>query len=155
YFSKLKTGEAVSRLTADVTLIETFFGSAFSMAVRSTVTSLGALVLMFVTSWQLTGLLIIGTPVLILPVMAIGRRVRKLSVSAQDRIADAAAEATETLDAIDLVQAYGMEKERDQRFRSAVELSFAAALKRIRMRAMLTAIIIALMFCGVSGVVWM
>ncbi len=155
YFSKLKTGEAVSRLTADITLIETFFGSAFSMAVRSTVTSLGALILMFVTSWQLTALLIVGTPIVILPTMAIGRRVRKLSVSAQDRIADAAAEATETLDAIDLVQAYGMEREREQRFRSAVEAAFQAALARIRVRAMLTAIIIALRFCGVAGIVWL
>jgi ATP-binding cassette subfamily B protein len=155
YFSQLRTGEAVSRLTADITLIETFFGSTFSMAVRSTVTSLGALGLMFFASWKLTGLLVIGTPVLILPIMAIGRRVRKLSVNAQDRIADAASEATETLDAIDLVQAYGMEKEREGRFRTAVEAAFQAALARIRTRAMLTAIVIALMFCGVAGVVWL
>jgi ATP-binding cassette subfamily B protein len=125
------------------------------MAVRSVVTSVGALILMFITSWQLTGILIVGTPVLILPIMAVGRRVRKLSVAAQDRIADAAAEATETLDAIDLVQAYGMEKERDGRFRSAVELAFKAALARIRVRAALTAIVIALMFCGVAGVIWL
>ena len=155
YFSKLKTGEAVSRLTADITLIESFFGSGFSMAVRSAVTSLGALVLMFITSWQLTSILIVGTPVLILPIMAVGRRVRKLSVNAQDRIADAAAEATETLDAIDLVQAYGMEREREGRFRAAVEAAFQAALARIRVRALLTAIIIALMFCGVAGVIWL
>jgi ATP-binding cassette, subfamily B, bacterial len=155
YFSKLKTGEAVSRLTADITLIETFVGSTFSMAVRSTVTSIGALILMFVTSWQLTALLIIGTPIVILPTLSIGRRVRKLSVSAQDRIADAAAEATETLDAIDLVQAYGMEREREQRFRSAIEAAFKAALARIRVRAYLTAIIIALMFCGVAGIIWL
>jgi ATP-binding cassette subfamily B protein len=155
YFAKLRTGEAVSRLTADITLIETFFGSTFSMAVRSAVTSVGALIMMFITSWQLTGMLIVGTPVLILPIMAVGRRVRKLSVAAQDRIADAAAEATETLDAIDLVQAYGMEKERDGRFRSAVELAFKAALARIRVRAALTAIVIALMFCGVAGVIWL
>jgi ATP-binding cassette subfamily B protein len=155
YFSRLKTGEAVSRLTADITLIETFFGSAFSMAMRSTVTSLGALALMFLTSWKLTAILIVGTPILILPIMSIGRRVRKLSVNAQDRIADAAAEATETLDAIDLVQAYGMEREREGRFRSAVEAAFQAALARIKVRALLTAIIIALMFCGVAGVVWL
>ena len=155
YFSRLKTGEAVSRLTADITLIETFFGSAFSMAVRSAVTSLGALALMFVTSWKLTAILMVGTPILILPIMSIGRRVRKLSVNAQDRIADAAAEATETLDAIDLVQAYGMEREREGRFRSAVEAAFQAALARIKVRAVLTAIIIALMFCGVAGVIWL
>jgi ATP-binding cassette, subfamily B, bacterial len=155
YFSQLKTGEAVSRLTADVTLIESFFGSGFSMAVRSLVTSIGALILMLITSWKLTLVLFILAPVLIFPIMAFGRRVRKLSVNAQDRIADAAAEATETLDAIDLVQAYGMEKERDGRFRKAVEASFQAALARIRARAWLTGIIIALMFCGVSGVVWM
>ncbi len=155
YFSRLKTGEAVSRLTADITLIETFFGSTFSMAVRSTVTSVGALILMFVTSWQLTGILIIGTPIVILPTMAIGRRLQRLSVNAQDRIADAASEATETLDAIDLVQAYGMERERDRRFRAAVEAAFQAALARIRVRAVLTAVIIAMMFCGVAGIVWL
>ena len=154
YFSKLKTGEAVSRLTADVTLIETFFGSTFSMAVRSFVTSVGALILMMITSWKLTLILFVLAPVLILPILAMGRRVRKLSVNAQDRIADAASEATETIDAIDLVQAYGMEKEREGRFRSAIELAFQAALARIGARAWLTGIIIALMFAGVTGVIW-
>jgi ATP-binding cassette subfamily B protein len=155
YFSKLKTGEAVSRLTADVTLIETFFGSTFSMAVRSFVTSVGALLLMFFASWKLTVMLFVLAPLLILPILAMGRRVRKLSVNAQDRIADAAAEATETIDAIDLVQAYGMEKEREQRFRSAIETAFRAALARIGARAWLTGIIIALMFAGVTGVIWL
>jgi ATP-binding cassette subfamily B protein len=137
-----------------VTLIETFFGSTFSMAVRSFVTSVGALVLMLITSWKLTLILFVLAPVLILPILAMGRRVRKLSVNAQDRIADAASEATETIDAIDLVQAYGMEKEREGRFRSAIELAFQAALARIGARAWLTGIIIALMFAGVTGVVW-
>jgi ATP-binding cassette subfamily B protein len=155
YFGKLKTGEAVSRLTADVTLIETFFGSTFSMAVRSTVTSVGALLLMFFTSWKLTLLLFVLAPLTILPMFAIGRRVRTLSVSAQDRVADAAAEATETLDAIDLVQAYGMEREREGRFRQAVETAFKAALARINARAILTGIIIAFAFCSVAGVVWL
>ncbi len=155
YFSRLKTGEAVSRLTADVTLLETFFGSTFSMAVRSTVTSVGALILMAITSWQLTLVLFILMPLIIFPVMAIGRRVRKLSVNAQDRIADAASEATETLDAIDLVQAYGMEREREGRFRNSVERAFKAALARINMRALLTAIIISMVFCGVAGVIWL
>lgn len=155
YFSKLKTGEAVSRLTADVTLIETFFGSTFSMAVRSAVTSIGALILMFFTSWKLTLMLFVLAPVLILPILAMGRRVRKLSVNAQDRIADAASEATETIDAIDLVQAYGMEKEREGRFRSAIELAFQAALARVAARAWLTGVIIALMFAGVTGVIWL
>jgi ATP-binding cassette, subfamily B, bacterial len=155
YFGKLKTGEAVSRLTADVTLLETFFGSTFSMAMRSTVTSVGALVLMFFASWKLTAVLFVLAPLTILPMFAIGRRVRKLSVSAQDRIADAAAEATETLDAIDLVQAYGMERERENRFRNSVEIAFRAALARINARALLTGIIIAFAFCSVAGVVWM
>jgi ATP-binding cassette subfamily B protein len=155
YFAKLRTGEAVSRLTADITLIETFFGSTFSMAVRSTVTSLGALVLMFFASWKLTLVLFVLAPILILPIMAMGRRVRKLSVHAQERIAVAAGEATETLDAIDLVQAYGMEKEREGRFRAAIEASFQAALKRINARAVLTAFIISLMFAGVTGVIWL
>ncbi len=155
YFSRLRTGEAVSRLTADVTLIETFFGSTFSMAVRSTLTAAGSLVMMFIVSWKLTALLFVLAPVTILPILGVGRRVRKLSVSAQDRIADAAAEATETLDAIDLVQAYGMEREREGRFRSAVEMAFRAALARITARAWLTGIIIALFFSGVAGIVWL
>ncbi|MEP7209425.1 MAG: ABC transporter transmembrane domain-containing protein, partial [Alphaproteobacteria bacterium] len=155
YFAKLRTGEAVSRLTADITLLETFFGSTFSMAVRSTVTSLGALGLMFFASWKLTLVLFVLAPILILPILGMGRRVRKLSVDAQDRIAAAAGEATETLDALDLVQAYGMEKEREGRFRVAIEASFQAALKRINARAVLTGIVIALMFGGVTGVVWL
>lgn len=154
YFSRLKTGEAVSRLTADVTLLDTFFGSTFSMAMRSIVTSILALGGMFLVSWKLTLMLFVITPFIVLPVIAIGRRVRKLSVAAQDRIADAAAEATETLDAVDLVQAYGMESERDQRFRGAVERSFQAALKRINARSLLTGVIIVLMFGGLSGVIW-
>lgn len=155
YFAKLRTGEAVSRLTADITLIETFFGSTFSMAVRSSVTSIGALILMLFTSWKLTLLLFVLAPVLILPILGIGRRVRKLSVNAQDRIADTAAEASETLDAIDLVQAYGMEHDRETRFRASVEAAFRAALERIGARALLTGIIIALMFAGVAGVIWL
>ncbi|HOY79176.1 MAG TPA: ATP-binding cassette domain-containing protein, partial [Hyphomonadaceae bacterium] len=118
------------------------------------VTSVGALILMFITSWKLTAILFVLAPVLILPILGMGRRVRKLSVNAQDRIADAASEATETIDAIDLVQAYGMEKEREMRFRSAIELAFKAALARIGARAWLTGIIIALMFAGVTGVIW-
>lgn len=155
YFSRLKTGEAVSRLTSDVGLLETFFGSTFSMAVRSTVTSLGALILMAITSWKLTLVLLVAVPLTILPVLGVGRRVRNLSVRAQDRIADAASEAVETLDAIDLVQAYGMERERDRRFRDAVEAAFRAALSRINARAFLTAVVIAMAFCGVTGVIWL
>ncbi len=154
YFSRLKTGEAVSRLTADVTLLDTFFGSTFSMAMRSIVTSIFALGWMFLVSWKLTLMLFVVTPFIVLPVIAIGRRVRKLSVAAQDRIADAAAEATETLDAVDLVQAYGMEAERENRFRDAVERAFQAALKRINARSLLTGVIIVLMVGGLAGVIW-
>ncbi len=154
YFARLRTGEAVSRLTADVTLLDTFFGSTFSMAMRSIVTSIFALGWMMLVSWKLTLMLFVVTPFIVLPVIAIGRRVRKLSVAAQDRIADAASEATETLDAVDLVQAYGMETEREHRFRDAVERSFQAALKRINARSLLTGVIIVLMFGGLSGVIW-
>ncbi|MEZ5937735.1 MAG: ABC transporter transmembrane domain-containing protein [Hyphomonadaceae bacterium] len=155
YFSKLRTGEAVSRLTADITLIETFFGSSFSMATRSTVTALGAVIGMAIISWKLMLALFVLAPVTLIPIMMIGRRVRKHSVNAQDRIADAASEATETLDAIDLVQAYGMEADRGLRFRNAIEIAFRAALARISARATLTGLIIALMFTLVTGVLWL
>ncbi len=155
YFSRLRTGEAVSRLTADITLIETFFGSTFSMALRSTVTALGAVVWMAFINWQLVLALFVLAPLTLVPIMVVGRAVRKHSVIAQDRIADAASEATETLDAIDIVQAYGMEKTRDRRFRDAIEIAFRAALARINARALLGGMIIALMFTLVAGVLWL
>lgn len=154
FFTRLRSGEAVSRLTADVALVETFIGSSASMAARNFLSMVGALIIMFAVNWQLTALLFVALPVIILPLFAIGRRIRSLSAAVQDRIADAAGEASETLDAIELVQAYGQERTRAERFRDACEAAFQAALSRIGAQTLLSGLAIVLLFSSVAGVLW-
>ncbi|MDP3459667.1 MAG: ABC transporter transmembrane domain-containing protein, partial [Hyphomonas sp.] len=129
YHAKMRSGEAVSRLTADVTLIENFLGSSASMATRTLITTLGALGLMIAVNWQLGLTLLAMLPIAILPVMGIGRIIRNMSSRAQSRLADAGAEAAETLDAIELVQAYGREDRQLSVFAESIEATFAAAMK--------------------------
>ena len=155
YFSSLRTGEAVSRLTADVTLIESFLGTSFSIFLRNSLAVIGILILMFAINWRLTGVVFVAAPLIILPLMTIGRRVRKLSTDVQDRIADAAGEASESLDAIELVQAYGQESTRAQRFRQACETAFRAAQRRISMQALMSGSVIFALFAGVALMAWM
>lgn len=155
YFSTLRTGEAVSRLTADVTLIESFLGSSFSIFLRNSLAMIGVLILMFALNWRLTGVVFVAAPLVILPLMAIGKRVRKLSTDVQDRIADAAGEASESLDAVDLVQAYGQESARADRFRQACETAFRAAQKRIIAQAFMSGSVIFALFAGVAVMAWM
>ena len=155
YFSSLRTGEAVSRLTADVTLIESFLGASFSIFLRNTLSVVGALILMFALNWRLTGVVFVAAPLIILPLMVIGRRVRKLSTAVQDRIADAAGEASESLDAIELVQAYGQEQSRAERFRAACETAFQAARRRIGAQAMMSGSVVFALFTGVALMAWL
>ncbi len=155
YHAKMRSGEAVSRLTADITLIETFLGSSASLATRTLLTTFGALVMMMIVNWQLGLTLLAMLPVAILPVMGIGRIIRKMSTRAQSRLADAGAEAAEALDAIELVQAYGREENRLATFTDAIEATFAAAMKRTGARALMIVLISVLLFGGFVGVLWM
>lgn len=155
YHAKMRSGEAVSRLTADITLLETFLGSSASLAARTLMTTTGALALMLAVNWKLGLTLLAMLPVAILPVMIIGRTIRKMSNRAQSRLADAGAEAAETLDSIELVQAYGREAGQLSAFERAVEATFAAAMRRTGARAIMIVLVSVLLFGGFTGVLWL
>jgi ATP-binding cassette, subfamily B, bacterial len=154
YYARVRTGEALSRLTVDATLIETLVGSSASIAIRNMVMLIGGLAMMLATSVKLTGMVLLIIPAVLIPLFTFGRRVRALSTTAQDKVAEAAAEASESLDAIETVQAFGREERARSRFRFAVEASFSAARKRIAARSFMTAFAIAIVFCGISLVLW-
>lgn len=155
YHSRMRSGEAVSRLTADVTLIETFLGSSASLATRTLITTFGALALMIAVNWQLGLTLLAMLPIAILPVMGIGRIIRNMSNRAQSRLADAGAEAAETLDSIELVQAYGREARQLSMFETAIEATFSAAMKRTGARSVMIVLVSVLLFGGFTGVLWL
>jgi ATP-binding cassette, subfamily B, bacterial len=154
YYARVRTGEALSRLTVDATLIESLVGSSASIAIRNIVMLIGGLTMMVATSLKLTGMVLLIIPAVLIPLFTIGRRVRSLSTTAQDKVAEASAEASESLDAIETVQAFGREERARIRFRFAVEASFAAAKRRIAARSLMTAFAIAIVFCGISFVLW-
>jgi len=155
YHAKMRSGEAVSRLTADITLIETFLGTSASLATRTLLTTTGALTMMMVVNWKLGLTLLAMLPIAVLPVMGIGRIIRKMSNRAQSRLSDAGAEAAEALDAIELVQAYGREGGRLASFTTAIEATFDAAMKRIGARAVMIVMVSVLLFGGFVGVLWL
>ena len=155
YFLKTRTGEVLSRLTTDIAIVESLVATSVSVAARNLLTLIGALVLLVFVSPKLTGLVLLTFPFVIAPIFLFGRRVRKLTASAQDRFADAIGAAGESLDALETVQAFGRERAAATRFGSAVEQAFQAQLRRITTRAMMTAAVIVLVFGGVVVVFWL
>ncbi|MBV9542594.1 MAG: ABC transporter, partial [Alphaproteobacteria bacterium] len=154
FFEVTRTGEVLSRLTADTTLIQTVVGSSASVAARNFIMLIGALTLLFVTSVKLT-LLVMGIVVLVLlPLLLFGRWVRNLSRKSQDRIADTSARASETLNAVQTVQAFTRENTERAAFGSAVEASFVVAILRTRARAVMTAVVMAAVTICIVGVFW-
>jgi ATP-binding cassette subfamily B protein len=154
-FLDMRTGEVLSRLTTDTTIVETLVGSQASVALRNILTMVGALALLVVVSPKLTlGVLVIA-PVVLAPLLLFGRRVRGLSAHAQDKFAEAVGFAGEHLDALDTVQAFGREASAAARFALAIDSAFAASLARIRARAGMTALVISLVFSGVAAVLWL
>src|SRR3990167_5270414 len=131
FYVNARTGEVLSRLTTDTTLIETLVGSAISVSLRTTATTIGALVLMFFVSLKLSLMMLHVGPLMLGPIFFFGRRVQRLSRASQDSIAAASGRASESLGAIETVQAFTREKQEDEIFRSAVEATFDVALKRI------------------------
>jgi ATP-binding cassette subfamily B protein len=154
FFEITRTGEVLSRMTADTTLIQTAVGSSFSIALRNIVMLLGGFVMLAVTAPGLTGLVVLAILLVVLPLLLMGRSVRTLSRKSQDRVADTAAYASEALNAIQTVQAFTHEPADRARFDTVVEKSFATALRRIRVRAGLTGLAIALAFAAIVGVLW-
>ena len=155
YFETLQTGEVLSRMTSDTTLVQTLVGSSISIALRSLVMLLGGMTMMLVTSAWLAGVMIILLLVIVLPLWALGRRVRKMSRASQDKVADTSAMAGEVLNAITTVQAFVREPYEQKRFDSTVEQAFAEAKKRITMRSILTASAIVMAFGVIVFVLWM
>ena len=154
FFERTRTGELVSRLSADTELLRSVVGSSMSVALRSTITVVGSAVMLAVTSPRLALFALLGIPLVVLPMVLSGRRVRKIARDAQDRVADANARAAETLGAMHTVQSYAREPYERDRFGAAVRLALGTARKRIRMQAVLTATVIVLVFGSITAVLW-
>jgi ATP-binding cassette subfamily B protein len=155
FFMRTRTGEVLSRLTTDITLIEGLLATVASLALRNLLMLVGSLTLLSIFSTRLTLYVLILAPAVILPMFIVGRLVRRRSVAAQDKFAQAVGYAGENLDALDTVQAFGREKSAAARFMIAVESAFAASVQRIQARAVLTALVMSLVFGGVAIVLWL
>jgi len=154
FFEVTRTGEVLSRLTADATLVQSIAGVNLSITLRSAISIVGSLVMLAVTSLKLTALIVLLMPLLIVPLVVLGRRVRRLSRDAQDRIADTSGLADETLNAVQTVQAFTLEEINSRRFGAAVEGSFRVAVRRTKVRSTLTALATMLIFGGITFVLW-
>jgi len=154
FFLTTRTGEVLSRLTTDMTIVENMVGSSISVALRNLFTFVGAFAWLVWLSPGYTGLVILVGAVVIVPLFVVGRVVRRLSASAQERFAEAVAYAGETLDGLDTVQAFGREASAAQRFSAAVETAFRASVARITARAIMTALVMVLLFGGIGFVLW-
>ncbi len=155
FFETTRTGEVLSRINTDTTLVEVVVGSTFSIALRSFVMFVGAGVMMAVTSPSLAGYIALLIPVIILPVSFLGKWIKKLSKLNQDRIADLSAYTTETLNAIETVQAYAQDRREQNRFAKTVESVFGIARKRFAAESIMSVIIVSLMFGGIVGILWL
>ncbi|MDP3842006.1 MAG: ABC transporter transmembrane domain-containing protein [Oxalobacteraceae bacterium] len=155
FFETTQSGEVLSRLTTDTTLIQAVVGTSISMALRNSLLFIGGLGMLFVTSVKLTAIIIVLLAVVVLPIVFFGRRVRKLSRASQDRIADASAMAGEILNAMPTVQAFTHEAAESRRFSTSVEQAFETAMQRIRTRTLMTAVAILLVFGAIVFVLWL
>jgi len=155
FFEVTRTGEVLSRLTADVTLIKTVVGSSASIALRNAFMFVGSAFMLVYTSASLAGLAALTLPAVVVPVIVFGRMVRRLARASQDRIADTASHAAETIGAMQTVQSFTHEAQDRAAFSHAVEGSFITAKLRILARAGMTAIAIVLIFSGVVGILWL
>src|SRR4051812_12612211 len=155
FFETTQTGEVLSRITTDTTLIQSVVGTSISLALRNTLLFIGGLAMLFVTSVKLSSIILALLVLVIVPIVLFGRRVRTLSRDSQDRIADASAMAGEILNAMPTVQAFTHEHLEAGRFGSSVESAFRTAMRRIRARAWLTMVAIVLVFGAIVFVLWL
>ena len=155
FFETTQSGEVLSRLTTDTTLIQSVVGTSISMALRNVLLFGGGMVMLFVTSVKLSSIILIALVLVVVPIILFGRRVRKLSRASQDRIADASAMAGEILNAMPTVQAFTHEDIEASRFSGSVETAFRTAIARIRARSLLTMVAILLVFGAIVFVLWL
>jgi ATP-binding cassette subfamily B protein len=155
FFEVTRTGEVLSRLTTDTTLVQSMSGVGISITLRSALNTLGALILMGATSGRLMGIMLVLIPLVLLPLFTVGRKVRRLSRDAQDRIADSSGLAGETLNAMQTIQAFTLEALQSRRYGEAVEAGFITAIRRNRVRALLTAVGSMLVMGAITFVLWL
>ena len=155
FFETTQSGEVLSRLTTDTTLIQSVVGTSISMALRNVLLFVGGMVMLFVTSAKLSSIILVALIAVVVPIILFGRRVRKLSRASQDRIADASAMAGEILNAMPTVQAFTHERIESDRFTGLVESAFRTAMQRIRARSLLTMVAILLVFGAIVFVLWL
>ena len=154
FFEVMRTGEVLSRLTADTGVIQGVIGSSVTQALRNLLLAMGGVVLLVVTNPRLAGVVALVVPLVVLPIVLLGRHVRRLSRATQDRVGDASAVAEETLNAVRTVQSFAQERRETERFASATEQAFHAAAAGARARASLGAIVVALVFGAIVVVLW-
>ena len=154
FYESTRTGDVISRLINDTAMLDTVIGSSVSMAIRNLLLLAGGLTMLAITSAKLTLLVLAGVPVVVVPIVLFGRKVRKLARASQDRVGDVGAYVDEALHEVRTVQAYGHEPEDRRRFAERAEAAFLAALMRIRQRAMLVASVILLVFGAIGVILW-
>ena len=154
FFEENRPSEIASRMTSDTSIIEQTVGTTVSVALRNTVMGIGGIAYLFTLSPKLTGGILLGIPVIIMPIVLLGRKLQNVSRTSQDRVADIGATTAEQLGAMKIVQAFGQEEREADRFTTAVEANFATAKRRIRLRAMMTAIVIGLLFGAITTLLW-
>ena len=154
YFEENRSGELMSRLTTDTALLQSIIGSSFSMALRSFLMLIGGLIMLLITNLKLTLIVIFCVPLILLPMMIYGKKVRKLAESSQDAIADIGTYAGEIIQNIKVVQSYTHEAREQQAFAGEVEKAFVVAKRRVKQRSFLIAIVIFLTFGAISGMLW-
>jgi len=154
FFEENRPSEIASRLTADTTIIEQVVGTTISVALRNMVMGVGGIAYLLIVAPKLAGMLLLGIPLIVMPITIFARRVRNVSRSSQDRIADVGAMVDEVLGAMKIVQAFGQQQREAERFSGAVESVFQTARRRIRLRAVMTASVIGLLFGAITMVMW-
>jgi ATP-binding cassette subfamily B protein len=154
FFEENRPSEIASRMTSDTSIIEQTVGTTVSLALRNAVMGIGGIAYLFTLSPKLTGGILLGIPLIIMPIVLLGRKLQNVSRSSQDRVADIGATTAEQLGAMKIVQAFGQEAREADRFTSAVEANFATAKRRIRLRAAMTAIVIGLLFGAITTLLW-
>jgi ATP-binding cassette subfamily B protein len=154
FFEENRPAEITSRITVDTTIIEQVVGTTVSVALRNLVLGVACVVILFALAPKLAVLMLLGVPLVVAPIMLLGRKVQQVSTRSQDRIADVGTVTSEVLGAMKIVQAFNQEERETSRFTSAVERVFATAKRRILLRAMMTAIVIFLLFGAITLVIW-
>lgn len=154
FFEENRPAEIASRLTSDTTIIEQVVGTTVSVALRNIVLGIGGTAYLFTLAPKLAAGLLVAIPLIILPIVLMGRKLQSASRTSQDRVADVGAMISETLGAMRIVQAFGQENRENERFGQGVEKTFAASKRRIMLRALMTAIVMALIFGAITLVLW-